>query len=90
MIEAGQAKAAHHQAGGAPLVGATGQGMKGMLAKAESMGSHVKGCPHGMVIALAGIIEGAKKSVAAIKTVLTILRKFMVVPAPIARRLAVG
>lgn len=73
MIEAGQANAAHHHAGGAPLVVGmgTGHGVKG-IAKAVSMGSHTTG-PHPMILALAGIIEGTKKSIAAINAVLTIL-----------------
>jgi len=80
MIEAGQANAAQNHAGGAPLVGgATGQGMK-RAANAVSIGSNLVRGPHGATpMALAGIIDGAKKSIAAI-----------VVPAPIAQRLAVG
>jgi hypothetical protein len=89
MIEAGQANAAHHHAGGAPLVGgATGQGIIAGAANAVSIGNKpVRGTPHGSGNAFTGIIDGAKKSIAAIKTVLTVLRKFMIAPAPIARRL---
>jgi hypothetical protein len=44
------------------------------------VGSHTTG-PHGPPsTALAGIIEGAKKSIAAINMVLTILRKLMIAP----------
>jgi hypothetical protein len=88
MIEAGQANAAHHHAGGAPLVGgATGQGIIA-AANAVSIGNKpVRGTPHGSGNAFTGIIEGAKKSIAAIKTLLTVLRKFMIAPAPIVRRL---
>jgi hypothetical protein len=86
MIEAGHANAAQNHAGGAPLVGgATGQGIMAGAAKAVSIGSNpVRGTPHGSA-ALAGIIEGmiiegAKKSIAAINMVLTILRKLMIAP----------
>src|SRR5437868_14750878 len=97
MIDAGHANAAQNHAGGAPLVGATGQGMGGgAAAKAVSVSSATGKNPHGMLTALAGIIEGtiiegAKNNIAAINIVLTILRKFMVVPLiplprPISRR----
>jgi hypothetical protein len=87
MIEAGQANAAQNQAGGAPCVGgATGQGMGGLMANAVSVGSHPK-TPHGSTgAALIGIIEGAKKSIAAINMVLTILRIFIFAPTPGAAR----
>lgn len=92
MIDAGQANAAQNHAGGAPLVGgATRQGIMAGAANAVSIGSNpVRGTPHGSGNAFTGIIDGAKKSIAAINMVLTILRKLMIVPAPIARRLAVG
>jgi hypothetical protein len=82
MIDAGQANAAQNHAGGAPLVGgATGQGIIAGAANAVSIGSKpVRGIPHGIPTALAGIIEGAKKSIAAINMVLTILRKLMIAP----------
>ena len=86
MIEAGHANAAQNQAGGAPCVGeATGQGMKAGPANAVSVGSNpVRGTPHG-IAARAGIIEGpiiegAKKNIAAINAMLTILRNFIVAP----------
>jgi hypothetical protein len=81
MIEAGHANAAHHHTGGAPLVGgATGQGTM-MRANAVSEGSHPAGIPHGRAgKALTGTIDGAKKSMAAINAVLTILRMFIFAP----------
>jgi hypothetical protein len=82
MMEAGQANAAQNHAGGAPLVGAaggTGQGKAG-TANAVSMGSHEKTHVKALARVSEGIIEGAKNNIAAINIVVTILRKFMVVP----------
>jgi predicted Rossmann-fold nucleotide-binding protein len=73
---------------GRSIVGGGGQGIMGTAAaKAVSVGSHVKGAPHGRVTALTGITEGAKKRIAAIRTVLTALRTIMVAPAFISRRI---
>jgi hypothetical protein len=66
----------------------TGQGgvLIGMPAKAVSMGSHPLRIllPHGPVrdcaLTGAGIVEGAKKSIAPINAVLTILRSFIILP----------
>src|SRR5204863_62318 len=82
IIEAGQAKPAQTQAGTNPWIGAPGIGQGAMMAaNAVSVGSHDK--PH-VKTALAGstegITEGAKKIMIAIKTVLTLLRNFIVSP----------
>ena len=84
MIEAGHANAAQNQAGGAPCVGGTtGQGMKsGGAANAVSVGSHARGTPH-PTLALTGIIEGTKKSIAAINMTVTVFRKIIVAPSTV-------
>jgi len=81
MIEAGQANATHNHAGA--CIGTGGQGMIGGIpppANAVSVGSQsMMVLPH-VMSALAGIIEGPKKSIAAINIVLTILRMFICRP----------
>jgi hypothetical protein len=79
MIEAGQANAAQNHAGMNPCPGGTGaQGIMAGAANAVSLGSHPL-APQGMPTkpALAGISDGAKKSIAVINTVLTTLRVFI-------------
>jgi hypothetical protein len=80
MIEAGQANPAQNHAGMYPCDGGSGaQGIIAGAAKAVSVASQTAG-PQGMPPggpALAGIIEGAKKNVAAINRVLATLRIFI-------------
>src|SRR5260370_36616291 len=59
MIEAGHANAAQNHAGGAPLVGAAGQGMNSACANAVAIGSNpVRRTPHGIIAAFARITAG--------------------------------
>jgi hypothetical protein len=69
MIEAGQAIATHSHVGTCTPPPGTGQGKRAGWANAVSVGSNINPLiipPHGPLMALAGIIEGAKKSIAAI------------------------
>jgi hypothetical protein len=92
MIEAGQANAAQNHAGMNPCPGGTGaQGIMAGAANAVSLGSHPL-APQGMPTkpALAGISDGAKKSIAVINTVLTTLRVFIGSPRQQAKLALVG
>src|SRR5690348_13925020 len=87
MIEAGYSNAAQNHAGTCDT-GADGQGagsMRSAPANAATAGSNtIESNPHGKTATPpAGIIEGAKKSIAAINTVLTIFRMCLCIAAPL-------